>query len=96
MAASSKNLRQYAKGKPCLVRIPGVCRHDTETVVLAHVRMPGVTGVGKKAPDLLGAWACAECHEYCERRYNDRDTRAFLEGVIRTQDRLIRDGVIKW
>lgn len=93
---SSVNLRNYAKGKPCLVRVPGICNHDPAKVVLAHVRLTGITGGSQKAPDALGAWACSDCHEYCERRYNDRDTRAFLEGVMRTQYQLIKDGVLKW
>jgi hypothetical protein len=90
------NLRKEARGRECQVRIPGVCNRNPETVVLAHVRMKGITGTGFKAPDLLGAWCCSDCHQYTESRYNDRDTRAFLEGVVRTQDTLIREGKVSW
>ena len=79
-----------------MVRLAGVCNQDPETVVLAHVRMPGITGGGQKAPDLLGAWACSACHAYADgHKSNTRTQRDFLEGVIRTQYRLLQDGAIK-
>lgn len=90
------DLRTAAEGRPCMVRIPGICNGDPKTTVLAHLRQAGITGGGQKAPDLLGAWACSDCHTYTESRYNDRDTRAFLEGVMRTQYQLIKEGLIKW
>ena len=90
------NLRDYAKGKPCLIRIPGICNQNTETVVLCHLRMAGITGGGQKSPDALGAWGCSDCHTYCESRYNDRDRRAFLEAIMRTQYQLIKAGILKW
>ncbi|MGV3346389.1 nuclease domain-containing protein, partial [Enterobacteriaceae bacterium LUAb1] len=36
------NLRKEAKGRECQVRIPGICNGNSETVVLAHLRMAGV------------------------------------------------------
>lgn len=79
--------------------IPGVCNHRSETVVLAHVRLPGITGIGQKAPDLLGAWCCSACHDEVDRRTQvvDRDnvTRWFYEGVLRTQYQLIKQKIIK-
>ena len=89
------NLRSYAKGKPCMIRIAGVCNFNSETTVLAHIRMPGISGTGKKAPDLLGSWACSDCHAYVDSRRNDRDQLAFMHGVMRTQYQLLRDGVLK-
>ena len=90
------NLRAYAKGKPCMIRIPGICNQNPETVVLCHLRMPGITGTAQKSPDPLGAWGCSDCHSYCESRLNDRDRRAFLEGIMRTQYQLIKDDILKW
>jgi hypothetical protein len=90
------DLRKYARGKPCMIRIPGVCNGNPETTVLAHVRMAGITGTGQKAPDQLGAWACSSCHDYVDGRAK-RDEMAMLdhlEGVIRTQYQLIKDGVL--
>ena len=82
-------LRKAAKGRECMVRLPGVCNHNPETTVLAHVRLAGVSGMGMKADDLLGAWACSSCHDAIDRRGHldlDRDyvRLAHLEGMVRT------------
>ena len=91
------NLRRHAKGKPCQIRIPGICSHNCQETVLAHIRLAGVTGVGMKAPDILGAWACAKCHSLVDSHNgDDMIQRAFYEGVMRTQDRLIAEGLLKW
>lgn len=88
------NLKKLARGQECQVRIPGVCNFNSETTVLAHIRMPGITGTGMKAPDLLGAWCCLACHQATESNPSMRGD--FLEGVARTQNKLIEMGVIKW
>ena len=83
------NLRNEARGRGCMVRLPGICNHNSETVVLAHVRLIGVSGMGMKADDLLGAWACSSCHDVIDRRARtDMDLKevrlAHLEGMVRT------------
>lgn len=88
------NLRKLAKCQDCQVRIVGVCNFNPETTVLAHIRMPSITGAGMKAPDLLGAWCCSECHRATESNPSMRAD--FLEGVARTQNKLIEMGVVKW
>lgn len=90
------DLRKLAKGKPCMVRIPGVCNHNPETTVLAHIRMAGITGVGQKAPDLLAAWACSSCHTYIDGRAKHEKMAMLdhLEGIMRTQYQLLKDGVL--
>ena len=35
-------LRKSAKGQLCLVRLPGVCNHNAETTVLAHLGGAGM------------------------------------------------------
>ena len=56
--------------------------------------------VGQKAPDFLGAWGCNACHDEVDgrTRYLERDfvKLAFYEGVIRTQNVLIREGKVRW
>lgn len=88
------NLKKLARGKECQVRILGVCNFNSETTVLAHIRMPGITGTGMKALDLLGAWCCSACHQATESNPSVRGD--FLEGVARTQNKLIEMGVVKW
>lgn len=73
---------KLARGQDCTVRIPGICCHNPETVVLAHYRMAGLAGVGMKPSPLVGAWACASCH-------NEIDGRTRLSGLPREQLRLI-------
>jgi hypothetical protein len=94
------DLRRAAKGRECKVRLPGVCNFNSETTVLAHLRMAGITGAGQKAPDLLGAHACSACHAEIDRqtRVLEQDfvRLAFLEGVMRTQQELIGERLVKW
>jgi hypothetical protein len=82
-----------------MVRIPEVCNHNSETVVLAHYRLAGVSGIGMKSPDVLGAWACSSCHDAIDRRAHtdlDRDyvRLLHLEGMARTLAQLNREGLI--
>lgn len=94
-----RNLRSYAAGKPCQVRLPGICNHDPMTTVLAHPRLAGITGVSMKAPDELGAWACSACHDAIDRRaHTDLDReyvmQAHYEGILRTQAALLREEIL--
>jgi hypothetical protein len=79
-----------------MIRLPGICNHDPDTTVLAHVRLVGVSGMGMKSPDLLGAWACSACHDVVDRRVKTNidigEIRlAHLEGMVRTINQLIRE-----
>lgn len=42
------DLRKAARGRECQVRIPGVCNGNSETSVLAHIRLAGLCGIGKR------------------------------------------------
>ena len=92
-------LRKEARGRGCMVRIPEVCNHNSETVVLCHYRLVGVSGMGMKSPDVLGAWACSSCHDAIDRRAHtdlDRDyvRLLHLEGMARTLAQLNREGLL--
>jgi hypothetical protein len=87
------NLREQARGRPCMIRMPGVCNGDPETTVLCHLRMAGITGIGMKANDFLGAWGCSECHRYVDTHGIDGRT-ALLEGMARTQAYLLSTGIV--
>jgi hypothetical protein len=95
----STHLRKAAKGRGCMVRLPGICNFNSETVVLAHIRLAGVSGMGMKSHDLLGAWACSACHDAIDRRSHpelDRDAvrLAHLEGMVRTIAQLVKEGMV--
>ena len=95
------NLRAQARGRDCTVRLPDICNGNPETVVLAHFRMAGVSGMGMRSPDLVAALACSSCHDAIDRRAHmdlDRDyvRLAHLEGVVRTQAIWIREGKVTW
>lgn len=94
------NLRNAAEMRPCMVRLPDLCTHNDAQTVLAHVRLAGITGAGQKAPDLLGAWCCAACHDEVDRRSRNLEhdfvQLAFLQGVMRTQYALIQEGKVRW
>lgn len=90
------NLRKEARGRECQIRLPGICNFDAETTVLAHVRLLGLSGMGTKASDLLGAWACSACHAKVDTDKSDEVQRAFLEGIMRTQNQLVIEGKVTW
>ena len=94
------NLRKEAKGRGCMVRIFGICNHNSETVVLAHIRIAGVSGMGMKSPDLIGAWACSACHDELDGRTRrsgltrDELRLAHFEGMARTIMQLHKEGLV--
>jgi hypothetical protein len=93
-----------ARGQECQVRIPGVCNHNPETVVLAHLNG---AGMGKKALDIHGAYACFDCHAYLDGGWTkdkyllqteDSPMAAVkllhIEAVIRTQEIMVKEGIL--
>jgi len=90
-------LRDAARNQNCMVRIPGICNFNSETTVLAHYRLSGTCGLAMKPMDLLGAWACSDCHHVLDGRRNtayDRSTLDLmhLEGMCRTIAALYKQG----
>jgi hypothetical protein len=73
------NLREFAQGKPCYLRLEG-CTHDTAQTVLAHIRRGGIAGVGQKPVDVCAFPACDACHGKYDGRYRAHGyTRAELD-----------------
>lgn len=94
---NEKKIQASALGETCTVRLPGICNHNTETVVFAH--LSGIRfghGIGKKTK--WGAYACAACHDEVDRRTRITGIEfakiAHLEGVIETLDRLVEKGLL--
>ena len=88
------NLRKAARGRDCQVRLVGVCNYTPETVVLAHYRLAGVSGMGIKPPDLIGAWACSACHTFVDSHKDIETQLAFAHGVFRTQAALLKEDLL--
>ena len=94
------SLRKEAKGRGCMVRLPGICNFNSETVVLAHIRLQGVSGMGMKSPDLIGAWACSACHDELDGRTHksglsrDELRLAHYDGMVRTICQLDKEGLV--
>jgi hypothetical protein len=89
-------ITESARGKNCLTRIPGVCIHDNDTVVAAHLNG---AGWAIKENDLFTARACFTCHTWLDGGYVKTHTREqrdlyHLQGVIRTQKQYLDEGLI--
>lgn len=91
--------RREARGKPCMVRLPG-CSGGGDDTVLAHYRLAGYCGVGIKPPDEMGAWSCHICHDLVDGRkpcmelgFTREEIRlAHAEAVMRTNvERRLRE-----
>lgn len=85
------DLRELARGKPCMARLEG-CDGGGETTVLGHVRIIGISGMGHKAPDVLGCWICGPCHAKADSDHSQE--LDFLRGVMRTLNELHKMGVV--
>lgn len=76
-----KRMLEACRGQHCYLRIPGVCRGDTATVVPAH-RNEG-KGMGLKVADALTVPACMACHmEYDQgKRFTREEKRGFFNAA---------------
>ena len=92
-----------AKGQNCTVRIPGVCNHDPETVVFAHLNGGGWAA---KQSDIHGCYACDRCHFWLDGGYAHDKKRGFLvtreqrdlehyRAMLETQQIMIKEGILK-
>lgn len=96
----SEAIRAAAAGKPCSLRLPGICNHNPETTVLAHMVGHG-KGMGTKVSDIHAVFACSNCHDAIDRHTYEKFgvTRAamlssVLMGICETQARLVAIGII--
>lgn len=96
----SNKIRKSAKGESCTVGIVGTCSRNNETVVFAH--LPDEShGMGMKASDIVGCFACAKCHDMIDGR--TPPTAEFAEhkdwymriALQRTMARLFQIGVLR-
>lgn len=93
----SQKIRNAARGQECQVRLPSICNGNPETTVFAHLNGGGI---GTKASDLHGCFACSDCHHWLDGGYtktHSRDERDFehLIAMKNTQLLLMRMGLIQ-
>jgi|GEM_PF-1215044 len=94
-------ITESARGKPCQIRIVGVCSHDESTTVYVHYRrLYLAAGIGLAPSDLFGAYACAACQAAVEGRLKTNMSQGDLDqlhmtGVFRTQHLLLNLGLIR-
>lgn len=93
------DLRKYAEGKPCMIRLPSICNKNPETTVLCHERVIGLSGTGLKAPDFFAAWGCSDCHAAVDGQTHpelsyDQRRLALSDGVRATQICLLDAGIV--
>lgn len=94
----SKKITQSARGEDCTLRIAGVCNHDPETVVFAHMNGGGM---GTKHHDIHGFFSCSSCHDFIDGRGGcTHDSRMNyshekLRAMVETQSKLLQKGIIK-
>jgi hypothetical protein len=97
MSVISKKIRNSARGQECQVRIPGVCNHNSETVILAHVGKGA--GMGQKCDDIHATYACSNCHDTIDGRSTRGSASELMiyayEGMVRTQKLLLDQELIK-
>lgn len=64
----NRALLDMARGRECLLRVPGVCQGGTETTVAAHSNWAchGGKGMGRKASDAYVVNACFACHSWLD------------------------------
>lgn len=103
--ARGRRIRLSARGKECQVRYVGICARDPACTIWSHARWgaqlgEGGKGMGTKADDLAGAYACTACDAAFDQMTNAGDmTRDELDldwmmGHLRSLGILQRDGLV--
>jgi hypothetical protein len=94
----SRKLLDSARGEDCTMEIPGVCNHDSETVVFAHSNLSeDGKGIGQKADDCFGAYACSACHTWLDAHKSSREYEIYMftRALKRTWRRMLDKGVLR-
>lgn len=104
-AAFGRRIRESARGEACTVRLTGVCTHDPATTVWSHGRWGAQLGdagrgMGTKALDLCGAYACTACDAVFDGQARaphltrDEIDLDWLMGHLRSLGRLHEKGLV--
>lgn len=77
-----RNLRTIAAGKPCSLRLPGVCNFNETSTVLAHIRRGNTAGGGMKPADINAVPLCSACHDVFDGRKPSSYSRVELDAEM--------------
>ena len=101
-ARTDQAIRDSANGEQCHMRLEQVCNGRTDTTVWSH--FPGLDadrGMGLKALDLCGTYACAACHDAVDGRTHNTPGHdrtaillAWMHGHLRSLVTLARKGLV--
>lgn len=90
----------FAQGRPCTMRLTGICNGDPSTSVWAHINsIRWGAGRGHKAPNICGLICCSACHDILDGRVKTTLERDFikmcaLEGHMESLALLVEAGII--
>jgi len=97
-------LQKFARGKPCMLRVPGVCRPapENENTCLCHAPHPNRGGLRKD--DQWGAVGCEPCHSWIDGRTHQEANAAYVysywmsaifewQGMLMEHDLMTVEGV---
>lgn len=89
-------LLKSARGQLCTLQVAGVCNHNAETTVAAHLDSE-FKGVALKSPDYMAVFACSECHTWLDQHQGTEEERLFysLRALQRTLKHWFDNGIIK-
>jgi len=90
----SKPIRNASRGMSCTLALPGICTHDPETVVGAHLRVLSLAGMGQKPDDLFIVDACHACHSAQESRAASVGWEELFRALVTTQQRRRAAGLV--
>jgi len=89
----SRKLLDSARGQPCTLEFVGICSHDPETTISAHIHDESF-GKGMKADDFSTVHACDRCHMFMDHGWVGKMSVALLRWhIIRAMQRTIRNRV---
>lgn len=92
------NLRKLAENQPCFVRLPTICNGRTDTTVLAHIKNGWCGSI--KPPDIIGVFACFDCHNEMDRRTRkmtmEEVDAAVFRALCEQLDYYTKQRIVKW
>lgn len=87
----NQRIRDSARGEECLVRLPGVCTHDSAMTIWSHYRGgAGGKGGALKADDLAGAYCCTACDAVYDGQRPPPDGMTYADVVLAWHEGHIR------